>query len=102
MTQIDTVRELHRHKYSMRSIAAKLKWNFRTVSKYLKQDAVRNVHTKKRYSILTPHIYEACRLADTGYTGRHIHEILVQKGYTALLCFMLLKSGGLAKSVFSC
>ena len=35
-------------------------------------------------------------------TGGNIHAaIWTVAGYTALLCFMLLKSGGIAKQIFS-
>lgn len=63
---IDTVRDMHKNKYSIRSIAKELQLSRQTVTRYLNDEvtAIHGSYNVKRKSILDPYLAEINELMD--------------------------------------
>ncbi|MGI6649302.1 MAG: transposase [Bacillota bacterium] len=81
---INTVRDMHERKCSIRSIAKELQLSRQTVAKYLDKGltAVHGSYGVKKKSILDPYLDEINGLIDKGVSSSVIEAEIRQKGYT--------------------
>ncbi|HWQ89713.1 MAG TPA: transposase [Desulfitobacteriaceae bacterium] len=81
---IDSVRDMHEKKYSIRSISQDLQLSRQTVTRYLNEEvtAIHGSYSVKRKSILDPYLDEINGLMDKGVGSPKIEAEIRQKGYT--------------------
>ncbi len=80
---IDTVRDMHKNKYSIRKIAEQLSLSRRTITRYLDVNvsAINGNYNVKRKSILDPFLEDINQLIGKGYTSSEIENAIRLNGY---------------------
>ncbi|TGE36691.1 ISL3 family transposase [Desulfosporosinus fructosivorans] len=80
---INTVRDMHKQKFSARAISKILQLSRQTVTRYLDEDvtAIHGSYSVKRKSILDPYLGEINVLIDKGVTLTAIETEIRQEGY---------------------
>jgi transposase/predicted DNA-binding protein (UPF0251 family) len=80
---IESVRDMHNIRYSVRSISKKMSISRQTVTKYLDENmsAINGNYSVKRKSILDPFLEEINKLIGKGYTSSEIENQIRLNGY---------------------